>query len=298
MRRTRKYRKRGGRIIGEGMQGIAFSPPLACNDACNVKNPSVILNNGKASPITKKAKQYVTKIAKGNIAEIELKESESLRKNIDPYGRFTTPALAICKPCNFQSNKNYINRLTNIKSRGLNTLIFSRYRGESIFNIFEKVEKISIDEIKKILVALANLLLNVSIFVNGKAGILHYDLHPGNIVYDSNTMEASLIDFGFARPLDEETHKRLLVEDYSVKATLDVTKIFEMSIMQFFQFGNNSPTNILMKNPHLKEWYKNAKILQRKRDATQGEYMESVRDLEKNILISEIENINPNRLTN
>ena len=66
MRRTRKYRKRGGRIIGEGMQGIAFSPPLACNDACNVKNPSVILNNGKASPITKKAKQYVTKIEERN----------------------------------------------------------------------------------------------------------------------------------------------------------------------------------------------------------------------------------------
>ena len=291
MGRTRKYKKKGGRIIGEGMQGIAFSPPLNCLD----KNPNVILNSGRASPFTKKAKQYVTKIAKSNVAETELRESESLRKNIDPYGRFTAPALATCKSSNFQLNKNYVNRLPNIKSRGLNTLIFSRYRGNSILNIFETVDELPITEIKNILVALANLLLNVSIFVNGKAGILHYDAHPGNIVYDSDTRDASLIDFGFARPMDEETYTRLHAEDYSVKATLDVTKIFEMSIMQFFQFGNSPPTSILMKNPHLKEWYKNAKILQKNSEATQGEYMDSVKELERAILVSAIEHTNSAR---
>jgi len=291
MRRTRS-KKRGGRIIGEGMQGIAFSPPLGCSNT----NPNVIKNTGTASPFTKKGKQYITKIAKKNIAETELRESESLRTSIDPYGRFTAPALAICKASEHQINQNYTKRLSNIKNRGLNTLIFSRYRGNSILNIFEIIDTLSIKEVKLILVALANLLINVSIFVNGKAGVLHYDAHPGNIVYDSDTKDASLIDFGYARPLDDEIHQRLLVEDYSVKATLDVTKIFELSILQFFQFGKNMPTNILMKNPYLNEWYKNAKILNKNSEATQKEYMDSVRDLEQRILLSAIEHTNSARV--
>jgi serine/threonine protein kinase len=238
---------------------------------------------------------YVTKIAKQNVAETELRESESLRMAIDPYGRFTAPALAICKASEHQINQNYTRRLSNIKNRGLNTLIFSRYRGDSILNIFETVDTLSIKEVKLILVALANLLINVSIFVNGKAGVLHYDAHPGNIVYDSDTKEASLIDFGYARPLDHETHQRLLAGDYSVKATMDITKIFELSIMQFFQFGNSAPTNILMKNPYLNEWYKNAKILNKNPEATQEEYMDIVRDLEQRVLVSAIEHTNSAR---
>lgn len=67
----RPRKQRGGRIIGEGMQGIAFSPPLQCEGEV----PSAIKNTGRVSPFTKTRKQYVSKIAKSNVAETELESS-------------------------------------------------------------------------------------------------------------------------------------------------------------------------------------------------------------------------------
>lgn len=136
-------------------------------------------------------------------------------------------------------------------------------------------------------------MLNVSIYVNGQAGILHYDAHPGNIVYDQATKEASLIDFGFARPLDEDTRIALQYKDYKVPATLDVTKIHNDSILQFFMFGSEEPTATLLKNPYLKAWFDEAKLLRKRSDATQEEYMESAQELEKSILLYNIKQTVP-----
>lgn len=285
MKHTRRNKKRGGRIIGEGMQGIAFSPPLECN---HHMNPNVILNTGRASPFTKKSKQYVTKVTKRNVANAEMEASEKLRKTVDPYGRFTAPALAVCNLSKNQYNTNYKTRLPNIQNRELDTLVFSRYRGTSILDIFEMADALSLDELESILVALSNLLLNVSMYVNGRAGVLHFDAHPGNIVYDFDTKEASLIDFGFARAVDDKTRERLQQEDYSVKATLDVSKIHDMAILQFFQFGRSPPTSLLMENPYLKSWYASARLLQKNPEATQAMYMDSVKELEHSVVISSI----------
>ncbi len=68
-RKTRNRRKqRGGRVIGKGMQGIAFSPPLECEAG----PPNAIQNTGRASPLTKTRKCYVSKFTKANIAKTEL----------------------------------------------------------------------------------------------------------------------------------------------------------------------------------------------------------------------------------
>ncbi len=287
-RRSKQIQK-GGRIIGEGMQGIAFSPPLQCEG----EQPKALLNTGRSSPFTKTRKQYVSKIAKADVAETELESSEALRQRIDPYGRFTAPAIATCKASSEQTDPEYQERASNIQEKGYDTLIFSRYRGKSLFKIFEDIESVPIDQVHSILVALSNLLMNVSIYVNGQAGILHYDAHPGNIVYDQATKEASLIDFGFARPLDEETRVALLFQDYLVPATLDVTKIHNESILQFFLFGSEEPTATLLKNPYLKAWFEQAKQLRRRSDATQEEYMESAKELETSILLSNIKQTVP-----
>jgi len=289
MKNTRKNRKikskKGGRIIGEGMQGIAFSPPLYCESG----TPNVVLNSGRASPFTKTLKTYVTKITNMNTAKTELSASEELRRLVDPYTRFTAPALAICKASNTQTNENYSARTNNIRSRKLNTLVFSRYRGESIFKIFERADTLEFEEVENILVALCNLLDEISIHVNAAAGILHYDAHPGNIVYDSDTKIASLIDFGFARKLDDETSSRLKAGDFSVKATLDVHKVFNDSILQFFLFGNEPPTLFLMTNPRLKLWFNKAKMLRKNEETSQEEYMLMARKLTKAIISSNVE---------
>ena len=280
-------RQRGGRVIGKGMQGIAFSPPLKCADG----EPNVLKNTGRASPFTKTRKSYVSKITTEAVADTELAAAESLRKMVDPSGIFTAPALAKCKAAaaDQQTNVDYSGELPEIQEKGYDTLVFSRYRGSSIYSIFEKAEELSKSQVENILVALANLLENVSRQVNAKAGLLHYDAHPGNIVYDWSTREASLIDFGFARALDAETAAALAAGNFAVPATLDIQRIFNDSILQFFLFGGEPPSSYLLGNPYLKGWFEKAKLLRKKSDATQQEYMDMAQELKRYILVVDIQ---------
>jgi len=280
-------RQRGGKVIGKGMQGIAFSPPLKCEGDA----PNVLKNTGRASPFTKTRKSYVSKITTDEVADTELAASESLRKMVDPQGIFTAPALAKCKaaPADQQTNTDYPSELAEIQQKGYDTLVFSRYRGSSILNIFEKADELTKQQTENILVALANLLENVSRQVNAKAGLLHYDAHPGNIVYDWSTRQASLIDFGFARPLDSETADALAAGRFSVPATLDIQRIFNDSILQFFLFGSEVPSSYLLGNPYLKAWFDKAKLLRKKSETTQQEYMDMAQELKRYILVVDIQ---------
>ncbi len=292
-RKTRNRRKqRGGRVIGSGMQGIAFSPPLECETG----PPNVIKNTGRASPFTKTRKSYVSKIAKANIAKTELDAGEILRETVDPYGLFTAPAMATCQaaPANRQTNANYASVADEISEKGYDTLIFSRYRGTSLQDIFEQADTLSKEQVENILVALANLVEQVAEKVNKKAGLLHYDAHAGNIVYDFATREATLIDFGFARPLDAETVAALKSGDLHVPATYDVKKIHDDVILQFFMFGSDPPTSYLLSNPYLKDWFQQAKTLRKHINSTQEEYLDSVKELKRFILITDIHEASSN----
>ncbi len=226
-RYTKRYRKKqkGRGIIGEGFQGIAFMPELKCED----KVPE--LNYGRASPFTKRRKRYVSKITKRNIAQTEVNQKNQLLA-IDPYSRFTAPALNLCKAARNQSNENYGKRQQNINSKGLNTLVFSRYRGKSIAMIMEDVADnvVSLNTFTEILLALTILLQNVSEFVNGKAGIEHYDTHPGNVVYDEDTKSCALIDFGFARPLNPEYAATILTNPNSIPVSYDIKQLFSTNV--------------------------------------------------------------------
>jgi hypothetical protein len=290
MRRRRTYRRRrrqrGGKVIGKGMQGIAFSPPLACIDG----PPSAIQNTGRASPFSKTRKSYVSKIAKAETAATEMAASEQLRTLVDPYGRFTAPAIATCKAAGAeaQTDSDYAAHLAEITEKGYDTLIFSRYRGESILSIFERANTLTTEEVENILVALCNLLENVALRVNAVAGLLHYDAHAGNVVYDFATRDATLIDFGFARPLEEATRDALRAGDTTVIATYDVTKIHNDLILQFFLFGDEPPSSSLLEVPLLREWYKKAKLLRKNTAATQQQYLDSAKELAHLLVAKEL----------
>jgi hypothetical protein len=277
-RRTNRRRKqRGGRIIGKGMQGIAFSPPLECVEG----PPNAIKNMGRASPFTKTRKSYVSKIAKAETAATELAAAEQLRKVVDPFSRFTAPALAACKaaPAEMQKDPDYTAALPEITEKGYDTLIFSRYRGESILNIFERADTLTPEEVENILVALCNLLENVALRVNAAAGLLHYDAHAGNVVYDAAAKEATLIDFGFARPLDDATRDALQAGDTSVAATYDITKIHNDLILQFFMFGKDTVSAELLTVPLLRDWFQRAKQMRRNAATSQQQYLDSAKEL-------------------
>lgn len=268
------------------MQGIAFSPPLECLEG----PPNAIRNMGRASPFTKTRKSYVSKIAKEETGITEMAAAEQLRTAIDPFSRFTAPALAMCKaaPAEMQKDPDYANYLPEITEKGYDTLIFSRYRGESILSIFERADTLKPEEVENILVALCNLLENVAVHVNAGAGLLHYDAHAGNVVYDFATKEATLIDFGFARPLDEATQAALQAGDTSVPATYDVTKIHNDLILQFFMFGNEPPSSMLLEVPLLREWFQKAKQMRKNSGATQKQYLDSAKELSHLLIAKEL----------
>ena len=281
----KQRRLRGGRIIGEGMQGIAFSPPLLCEG----EQPDSIKNTRSVSPFSKTRKSYVSKITKQNVANTEVNAAKQLRLSTDPHGRFTAPALSSCKAAKKQTNRNYSTRKNNINARGLNTLVFSRYRGKTLEDIFDEVETLSLKEVEQILVALANLLVDVAINVNGKSGILHYDAHFRNIVYDPASKDAALIDFGFARNIDPAIQRAIINKQYdTVPPSLDILKIHDEAILQFFMFGKSPPTSTLLKLDALNKWYKDAKELRRSKDATLEDYLTSANILKHAILVSEI----------
>ncbi len=281
--KTRKYRK-GGAIIGEGQQGIAFLPSLKCNNSD--PNSRIPLNEGAVSPFSKKRKTYVTKITSANVAQHELNLSSNILAT-DSYGQFTAPTIKKCRAARNQINTNYAKRLANINVRGLDTLSFSRYRGKPIEYYLEKAyeNNIDINEILNILTAVCNLILITSRKLNGEAGISHHDAHANNVVYDEDSKTAALIDFGLAERLDPETQNKIkklhrymdthpeeaLPINYSsnnnnskqknlkeIKTTPvlnDTGKIFNVNLKMFFELGKGTASDSLKALPRLNEWY-------------------------------------------
>jgi len=174
----------GGKVLGEGTYGCAINPPVICEDQTYNRNS-------------------VSKVMKKRSAIKEMKEFDIIKK-IDPKKEFTIGIPKLCKNIKPLTEQPYetMNDLTkncNISRdirnmKGLHAIIME-YGGVSMEYI--DADKLSVNMEKnkhKILLGLRRLF--VGLVRMNQAKYAHNDIKPDNILYNPETHEFNIIDFG------------------------------------------------------------------------------------------------------
>lgn len=206
-KQKRAESRRGGRLLGKGMYGWAFMPPLACPEF----NPSADDTN-----------RYISKTFVNEKKATEEYEKGMMIKPLDPEGKlFITPE-AICSYEDVQENTNWGQFVAAkekmsqaLKGKAIPKIqIIYKYGGTKIENILVKKPPYYASAINFSKQADWELLdpTKFGLFVRALKGFvpildrlhtqfIHADLHVGNMIYDEE-QGVRLIDFGEAKSLE------------------------------------------------------------------------------------------------
>ena len=163
--------QRGGRLLGKGLYGCAFDPPLICKKKTNTKGKV-----GKITSVDDAEHEYsISQILK------EIPHSEEYFVIVDD--------ICITKPRANQKEKEIANcsPLDDTKVSDVRQLIMP-FGGIPFGQLSKKINKNEFFIISQKLLEAGTLLLT--------GGIVHSDLHAMNVLLDDNSVK--LIDFGFA----------------------------------------------------------------------------------------------------
>lgn len=173
----------GGAIIGQGHYGCIFDPPLLCQDAL--------------AKLKARRERVVGKLSQSEDVENEIYASKVLSDIPKASEYYILPNLnSLCLnpvKMNKQPDQDGIKQCDPIKEFGTSEMVHYTmpFGGISIHNHFEANPTKSMPirmMVTHLLEACALLTLN---------GFVHYDLHMGNVLLDSNNVPR-LIDFGFS----------------------------------------------------------------------------------------------------
>jgi hypothetical protein len=198
----RRTRKRGGRLLGHGIQGAVYTPPLECASGYNARW---------------QGEGYVAKVMDAEEARNEYRNSFLIRQ-LDPDGAWSILAEQSCEISPSQANANYKNspdRRTQLIFRNggkslLDYLIQNGGDSEKFVFYLEGIDDggdpdpqafsyLNYHRLSTVISAIKRLMPALDI-LNSKYS--HTDLHLGNIVYDGETPR--LIDFSTLSPVDKE----------------------------------------------------------------------------------------------
>ena len=196
----------GGRLLGQGRYGCAFDPPLVCKDK-------------KSSSTTR----TIGKITHKEDAITEIKVSQDLSQI--PYAQeYFILINSVCKP--ESRDKQVDSELKDcdsefVKKKRLTDLlqIEMPFGGESLSCVIPNMclNKLSRKNIIPHHFSIVQHLLEAGTLLL-VGGFVHYDMHMGNILYDSNHV-VRLIDFGLSWKVDQlnENTLRELYRQYNPK---------------------------------------------------------------------------------
>lgn len=163
----------GGKLLGQGVYGCAFDPPLLCKKALNGKGHRV----GKIQPKDEAAHEY----------SMSLKLQE-----IEGHARYFVPIEAMCdvKPKEKQTDPDLKDCLPiqGEKYSKLSQLVMP-FGGKPLYSVPKRVANLDYFRFGQHLLEAGTLLLTKR--------IVHGDLHTKNVLMDS-TREGRMIDFGLA----------------------------------------------------------------------------------------------------
>lgn len=162
--------QRGGGIIGSGISGTVYMPPVDC-----------------VPYFAHSSVNYVSKVYKHKDAfDEEMKYMELLRV-LDPAQNFTIQSEHTCTT-----------------AEG-NPVMIMKYGGKSVESIvFEHSENISTKTILLAIIELAPYIYNMN-----KEHIYHNDIRLGNLLYNNTTNRSHLIDWGFSTTLEDAMKKTM-----------------------------------------------------------------------------------------
>jgi len=183
-------------IIGEGAYGCVHKPSIECK---HIPEPHFNYND------------YVSKIMKTSNAEKELKEFVTIGK-IDKYDEYHLGTPKICKP---KLDKNTVEDIKNCKNINVSDVIMNpndysllvlKFGGPDLkilclkyLETYLKTKKET--KFDKFWLEVHHLLKGVRFFKLN--GIVHYDLKPQNILFNTKTGKLKFIDFGLMRTKEQ-----------------------------------------------------------------------------------------------
>jgi len=184
--------KESSNVAGEGTYGCVHKPPLKCR-----KDPQATKGN------------KVTKLMKASEAEKELVEY-AVMERVDPDEQYYLGKPHPCKLAPEPYNKNSAEKCKRLrqadpkiaKNLSKYTLLVMEDGGDSLDMFAEKANAWTsadrFEEIERFWLEAHRLFTGVKAFLDH--GVIHHDLKPQNIVYNSTTHRINFIDFGLMTP--------------------------------------------------------------------------------------------------
>ena len=184
----------GGKLLAQGVDGCIFIPRLKCK--------------GNSFDFVKSGELMVDKLTNRNSAEYEFKIAQKIL-NIPLFSNYFIIPSDICTPEAVEKQTEPDLTKCEIPESFNNTKILRMpYGGVSLYNYSFNLKTFSpIQFTKHLLEAGALLALN---------GIVHNDLHQGNIIVDDNSVPR-IIDFGRAIFTYETISERYFIHPYSAR---------------------------------------------------------------------------------
>jgi len=179
-------------VAGEGTYGCVHKPPLKCR-----KDPQATKGN------------KVTKLMKASEAEKELVEYAVMEK-VDPNEQYYLGKPHPCKLAPDSYNKNSAEKCKRLrqadpkiaKHLSKYMLLVMEDGGDSLDMFAEKAKAWTsadrFEEIERFWLEAHRLFAGVKAFLDH--GVIHHDLKPQNIVYNTTTHRINFIDFGLMTP--------------------------------------------------------------------------------------------------
>jgi len=251
-------------VIGEGSYGCVHKPQLECNKSNNRE---------------KTGKKYISKFMLSKEAMRELAEYTTIAK-IDKQNKFYLGKPLKCAPktsnfniksvkkCDiYKENKSFSNTKKlkyNKRARRRTQNIFSKYSllvipdgGSDISKLMESIESMpkqnKNDILEKFWKQSVRLFEGVLLFK--KHGILHHDIKPQNVVFDTKTDKIRFIDFGLMRKIEDVKRSSRNNENYIAQYPF-WTYPFEFTYLNKHQYMKIAKLSIKEKSEYFYHYVK------------------------------------------
>lgn len=222
----------GGKFMDEGLYGCIFTPSLKCKDGTEKEisegADSDLLSKIILTPYAKKEFSIATKV-----------------HQIPLWKNYFVVSESMCEPASVQTEKGFDNCkvLTEYKLSDFRILNMP-YGGQPLYSVKFNLQTFNFLNFVIHLIE-AGALLNLF-------GIVHRDIHQGNILIDDNEVPR-IIDFNLAIPVYEPVTSQKLKHNYSYEIATEPPDSTLVNAIQLGYNGENVINSIIEKKPIIKK---------------------------------------------